>query len=398
MKRFFWMYLYPGGAVFLAIFALSFGAPETATLTPLWQAVGLFVFVVGIYCGIHYRRARLVFLLLLFMAFAGAVQFMPAGEPTLFVLLVSSIALPFNFAWIARMKEQRSLASIVAPLFIATMAAEVAGLIWLGRTYMTETVSVLSREWLALPWAIPDVLTQAGWVAMLLCGMAVVWRAVIKPSTFEGTLCWSYIAMALALVRPEEAAFWFTGAALASTLGTLTARHFVSYSDEVTGLPGKKALYEYLGKLSSSYTLVVAEVDNLQEINSVHGRKVGDQVLRMMANRFYKFHYGGRLFRNEGKTFTMVFPGKRPSLLLPALDMLRSSIASRTFLLRRPGRPRKRPEEPVQNKQKPGELQITASFGVVENLTDIKEADRILSAANKRLERAKKLGRNRVCA
>jgi len=398
MKRLFWLFLFPGGVVISMFIGLSYSQPDAVKMTRLWEGLALAIFVIGVFSGIRYQRARLIFVLLLLSVYAGLLQFVPAGNVTQFVLLVSGVMLPLNFSWVATLKEHR-LTSMVGVLFPAFMAAQFAALVWLGRTYMAETLELLGKEWLVLPWAIPDVLTQVGWAVLILCGMMVIWRALIKPSTFDGAMCWAYFAMGISLVRPEEAMFWLASAGLALSMATLMSRHFVSYSDEVTGLPGEKALHEYLASLGT-YTLVVAEIDNLKEINSHYGKKTGDQVLRMVAGRLGQFEYSGKVFRNYGLGFTMVYPGRRLPFLVPSLDLLRLSIASHPFLLRRPGRPKKKPDASDVEKEKRNvkSIQITVSLGGAERFEDARGSESTINVAYEMLEKAKLLGKNRICA
>lgn len=84
----------------------------------------------------------------------------------------------------------------------------------------------------------------------------------------------------------------------------------MAYQDELTSLPGRRALKEYLLKLGSEYTIAMFDIDHFKKFNDTHGHDVGDQVLRMVASKLATVSGRGKSFRYGGEEFTLVFSEK----------------------------------------------------------------------------------------
>ena len=124
-----------------------------------------------------------------------------------------------------------------------------------------------------------------------------------------------------------------------------------------------------------------------------------DQVLKLVASRLSSPGRGAEAFRFGGEEFTLVFPGKRLSEVVPRLEALRRDIEQYQFLMREGPRD----EEQILNKEPSPAVSATrtlvsvsVSIGAAER-TDavIKPAD-VLKAADNALYKAKGTGRNRV--
>jgi len=59
--------------------------------------------------------------------------------------------------------------------------------------------------------------------------------------------------------------------------------YLMAFRDELTGLPGRRALNERLQRLGRQYVLAMADVDHFKRFNDTHGHDVGDQVLKMVG-------------------------------------------------------------------------------------------------------------------
>ncbi|HAG79498.1 MAG TPA: GGDEF domain-containing protein, partial [Pseudomonas sp.] len=64
--------------------------------------------------------------------------------------------------------------------------------------------------------------------------------------------------------------------------------YLMAFRDELTGLPGRRALNERLQRLGRQYVLAMADVDHFKRFNDTYGHDVGDQVLKMVASRLRK--------------------------------------------------------------------------------------------------------------
>ncbi|MBA1201679.1 diguanylate cyclase [Pseudomonas capeferrum] len=75
------------------------------------------------------------------------------------------------------------------------------------------------------------------------------------------------------------------------------------FRDELTGLPGRRALNERLQCLGRTYVLAMTDVDHFKKFNDTHGHDVGDQVPRLVASKLSKVSGGGRANRHGMERF-----------------------------------------------------------------------------------------------
>ncbi len=166
----------------------------------------------------------------------------------------------------------------------------------------------------------------------------------------------------------------------------------MAYIDQLTGLPGRRALDEEMLKLGSNYSIAMLDIDHFKKFNDSYGHDAGDQVLQMVAARIKQSVSGGKVFRYGGEEFTVVFPGKKIKGALDVLEGIRENISSSKFQLR------KKDRRSGKNKKSGGKnVQVTISIGVAERTGRMATPHEVIKGADKALYRAKKQGRNRVC-
>lgn len=172
----------------------------------------------------------------------------------------------------------------------------------------------------------------------------------------------------------------------------------MAYRDELTGLPGRRALNDRLERLGRNYVIAMADVDHFKKFNDSHGHDVGDQVLRLVASRLRKVGGGGKAYRYGGEEFALVFPGRSLEECLPHLEALRQAVEAYRLQLRDK---QKRPNDDRQGRQRRGstaaaEVSVTVSLGVAERDDESRTPEQVLKAADQALYAAKSAGRNRV--
>ena len=167
----------------------------------------------------------------------------------------------------------------------------------------------------------------------------------------------------------------------------------MAYLDELTGLPGRRALREKFQKMGGLYTVAMLDVDHFKKFNDTYGHNTGDAVLRMIASKMARVSGGGASYRYGGEEFSIVFTGKKMSEARPYLEDLRQAIERSPFVINRISR-RKNDEKTIPRKSH--SVRVTASIGVADsNGTETSPWD-VLKKADKALYRAKGNGRNRV--
>jgi diguanylate cyclase (GGDEF)-like protein len=164
----------------------------------------------------------------------------------------------------------------------------------------------------------------------------------------------------------------------------------MAYIDQLTALPGRRALNEHMLKLHGDFSIAMLDVDHFKKFNDTHGHDVGDQVLRMVASRMKEIPVG-KAFRYGGEEFCILFPGRQAQDVMDDLEELRSRIAATPFDLRRSDRR----QQPKKRRRKRN-VNVTISIGVANRNDKTGDPWEILKIADKALYRAKNKGRNRV--
>ncbi|MDD2052563.1 GGDEF domain-containing protein [Pseudomonas putida] len=174
----------------------------------------------------------------------------------------------------------------------------------------------------------------------------------------------------------------------------------MAFRDELTGLPGRRALNERMQRLGRNYVLAMTDVDHFKKFNDTHGHDVGDQVLRLVASKLAKVTGGGRAYRYGGEEFAVVFAGKTLEDCLPHLELIRETIAHYQIQLRNKDN---RPQDDQQGRQRRGaagasSVSVTVSIGVAERQPEHRSPEEVLKSADQALYAAKGAGRNCVMA
>ena len=166
--------------------------------------------------------------------------------------------------------------------------------------------------------------------------------------------------------------------------------------DELTRLPGRRALKHHLACLGSTYAIAIVDIDHFKKINDTHGHDTGDQVLALLAALLARTR-SGKAYRYGGEEFVLVFEDRDYDRTLATLEELRASVEKRRFAKRGKGRPRKKPEAPRPTGRGSRVLRLSISIGVARRQPDTESPQQVLTAADKALYRAKRTGRNRLC-
>jgi diguanylate cyclase (GGDEF)-like protein len=223
----------------------------------------------------------------------------------------------------------------------------------------------------------------------------------MRRGVFESSALWVLAACALAVVSGrgvDSATLMLATAQLILILGLVEDSYRLAYHDELTGLPGRRALNEALRSLNGDYAIAMIDVDRFKRFNDRYGHETGDQALRMVAECLRGVGGGGRAFRYGGEEFTVLFATGTVPHAREVVDRLRKTIAARKFGLRAPKRPRKKPHKPPKRKTTARQVTVTVSAGVAGPNARRPKAEDVLRAADRALYRAKNAGRNRVKA
>ncbi|HEX7811545.1 MAG TPA: GGDEF domain-containing protein [Burkholderiales bacterium] len=365
-----------------------------------------FMLGAGLMIALAFKRGRALFAVLsLLIAYICFRVFFAESQPAEFVsntvYAVLCILVPLNLAILTWVRERGALNSYgwrrLAALLIAVGLT--AAVIFGEYKGVTE---FLHRPLLADVVISGSPIPQSGIVAMLVALVAAISGAVARGGVIEAALAVSIVAFAAAcnVVATSDMFMWFTAAGLIVTVAVLQDSHRMAFSDELTGLPGRRALNESLMALNHNYTIAMLDVDHFKAFNDKWGHDIGDQVLKLVASRIQRVGGGGRAYRYGGEEFTIVFPGKRLLEVMSRLDALRKSINEYKLRIRSATRPRQ-PGEPGARPAADGMrddewISVTVSAGVAEKNDRLATPEEVIQSADQALYRAKESGRNRV--
>ncbi len=232
---------------------------------------------------------------------------------------------------------------------------------------------------------------------------AAIWRAWPEYKPLQvgnaAALAAFYIGAAWAAAPGPYAAF-ITAAGLILTAALLQESHQLAFRDQLTGLPGRRALEERLRSLGGGYAIAMVDVDHFKKFNDTHGHAIGDQVLRLVGGRLGQIAGGGIAYRYGGEEFCVLFPGASLDEAERELESIRDAIEKYRMAVRGEDRPKKADEGAKRRGAGASEqlLSVTVSIGVAgpSEMETLATPLQVIRAADEALYRAKQGGRNRV--
>lgn len=244
-------------------------------------------------------------------------------------------------------------------------------------------------------------LAQVPLLTFLFCVFVLLVQLIRNPQPYFASQLVALVSVILMLQwfsQPLTPTLVTLAALLMLSLAVLQEAFQMAFRDDLTGLPGRRALNERLQRLGRNYSLAMADVDYFKKFNDTYGHNIGDQVLKMVATQLNKVSGGGKAYRYGGEEFTLVFPGKSAEQAKPYLEKLRLAIENYRVKIRNEN------ERPVDSKvaktkrkkTKSNEVSVTISMGIAERSNQLSTPDDVIKAADKALYKAKGAGRNQT--
>jgi diguanylate cyclase (GGDEF)-like protein len=388
----------PGALLVIAAGALVLVPPLRAAFAPLLPASPYAVFGAGMLLAWRFRRAgaALAFAVLALAEIALRAFGADAGGSARATDTVA-ILLPIDLLLVLSLGV--AFGRRTASTALAVLAAEAFTVLLVARPEAYEAGALLGARLVAALPARIGALSQPAVVAFVVALALAGVRFLRDAGPISGGAVWAMIAAALGLASGPglDATTWLATAGVVLAVSVVEASHGLVYADPLTGLPARRALEEHLGELSGTYTIAMIDIDHFKRVNDEQGHAVGDQVLRMIAATLERPGGGGIAYRYGGEEFTVVFAGRTPDEVGPALERLRTAIESTPFVLRGGDRPSRKPERPRSDTRARRHLTVTVSIGVASDASrGCRTSHDVIVAADAALYRAKRAGRNRV--
>ncbi len=159
----------------------------------------------------------------------------------------------------------------------------------------------------------------------------------------------------------------------------------VSKTDDLTGLPNRRGLMEYIDReisrakrMKETFSFAICDLDNFKSINDNFSHQVGDIVLMAVSRTFQDLiRKIDIVARFGGEEFVFVFPNTKLEDAEKVCEKIRKNVEETEFVVY---------DTPIK---------ITLTFGVTE-FSPEKSFETLFQEADKALYRGKETGKNRV--
>ncbi|WP_434766937.1 GGDEF domain-containing protein [Pseudomonas triticicola] len=400
----------PSLLLLLAGLAAAYVKDLSVFFTSLFNVLPTLVLLLGgAYCAVYRRQRELFLMLTVYIAYFlldtqtdfyrdnGKVR-----EDAAVVFHLVCLLLPLLFGLFAAWQERTHLFQDMVARFAVLLAFGSVAL-GLEQSYPQALLLWLSEiRWPALHGAWMSLI-QLSYPVFISAFLLLAWQYWRNPRPLHAAQLVGLLGVFWML--PKTFILPFTLNIMCSQVMLMIAAavaheaYQMAFRDELTGLPGRRALNERMQRLGRNYVLAMSDVDHFKKFNDTHGHDVGDQVLRLVASKLSKISGGGRAYRYGGEEFALVFAGKTLEECMPHLEMIRESIASYSIQLRNQ---ENRPQDDQQGRQRRGgagasAVSVTVSIGVAERVEQ-RTPEEVLKSADQALYSAKGAGRNCVMA
>ena len=293
-----------------------------------------------------------------------------------------------------------------------TFSCLIALLIASQAPYINEVQHLISSLWLTLP----DIfittsldsffLPNTALAVYAICLVISVIQYLKTPSHYQGVIVIAIFASAFLWLKqdplillkavPLLGATFFFGVSIALIATVSIESYAMAYRDELTTIAGRRALMNKFNHLGKDFVIAMVDVDHFKRFNDTYGHDVGDEVLKMVAQRLARAKYG-KAYRYGGEEFTLVFNNRNLDQVIPILEDLRRAISNYSFTFRdnhqRPSNNKRGVQHRHQNANK-RTVRVTISIGAAMPNFAIKDPMAVLKMADEALYHAKESGRN----
>ena len=396
MKKIITLFFY---LIFLAsaIFSLKLIPHVPERYLPMLELLPFILMLTSFILGIRFNRSQLIYGASLFsLIYIYFFMFLDYGQNQHQLILNSiTIFLSVNVALISLYLE-RGLVTFIGLSRFLIIALQVIGIAWLIYTKHPAWNHFVNQ--LVFPALQIKLLffSQMALLSVLVSFFIVSISCLYHSNPFRSAILAAMCLVLYAITFPGKEiitiSVLFSFSLTFPLLTLINVSYRMAYLDELTDLPGRRALNETLNKLSSKYVIAMLDVDHFKKFNDTYGHDAGDDVLRLLGNRLKGITGGGKPFRYGGEEFTVVFSGMNLLEASEHLEKLRKNVADNKFTLRKQERRKK--DKRSNKKQAQRSVKVTISIGYAECNDKAKTPEKVLKLSDKALYRAKKKGRN----
>lgn len=330
--------------------------------------------------SVHFNRNKFIFIIVALVLFDLGFKYLDPQKATLLYMYASMI-FPLHLLIFLLLKE-RGLFSLWGFIKIGFFILEIAGAFYFLYYLSPDIYKLLKIKLFAINfYPLKDLSIAIGiFASFMLIALIMFNRYIIYNTSFLVILVTFMLSLYfIKLPHVKELGFFCISIIIFTIL--IREAYRLAFYDELTSLPGRRALIEDMAKLGRKYSLAMCDIDFFKKFNDTYGHDTGDEVLKMVASKLLNVK-GGKAYRYGGEEFVILFPSKELSEAYLNVDSIRQIIASSAFK--------------VRNKKSSKTIYINISAGVCQNSSKDKDAFAVMKRADNALYKAKKAGRNQV--
>ena len=329
----------------------------------------------------HFNRNRFIFVIIPLILMHIGFEYLSAAKAT-DLFLYSSLLYPLHLLVFLSLRE-RGLFSIWGILKIAFFILEIAVVVYFVNFPHIELIEALKIKLFEISfYPLKDLSIAIGVIVVFIMTALIMFnrRLIYNSSFFIITLVFYVGLYFIKIPHANELSLLAISVAIFTLL--IREAYKLAFYDELTSLPGRRALVEDMAKLGMKYSLAMVDIDFFKKFNDTYGHDTGDEVLKMVASKLANVSGGGKAYRYGGEEFVLLFPSKEVAESYMHTDILRDTISKSPFSVRKNKSLKK--------------IYINISAGVVQKSSKDKDPFAVMKRADNALYKAKEAGRNKV--
>ena len=346
----------------------------------------------GLLLSAVFRRSRLFFAMVIVALGYWTVQWlvprMPSAGIAQVLVNATAVVMALNLAALSLLRD-RGVISPPGLRRLAMLAVQVGAVVVISLPSQARAAQLLQHSLVEARFTQWSRISQPVIVVFIAAALLLLVKLAWRRRPVDSGLFWALATVFFGFNTHAQAfAIYTTAATMILVVAVVETSYAMAYRDELTDLPGRRALNESLLKLGSSYAVGMVDIDHFKNFNDTFGHEAGDQVLRKVASKLAAVGGNGKPYRYGGEEFAVLFPGKTVEEAFLYLEKMRKGIEDAKFTVRGADRRKRRP------KKSAGPTDVTVSIGIAGNHRNKMSANEVVQAADKALYRAKAFGRN----
>ncbi len=274
-----WTVISGGVLLALAWVGAVFGVPQA--YRPVAETLPEILAVLVVVLAWRYRRSRMVIAAVL-LAFAGHLVKGPLADAAVGSLPWSAFALllPVNLG-ILTLFGDGPVARPATLFQVVVVALQPWAVGWLlsqgpaaGQGRFAATAETLRTP-------------QVSLLVFLIAAVFGLLALLLRRDVFEVGLLWTIVGCVVVVHGGLDVigkTLVIAAAELTLLMALVEDGYRLAFFDQLTGLPGRRALDEALPSLTGTYALAMVDVDHFKRFNDRYGHETGDQALRMVSH------------------------------------------------------------------------------------------------------------------